>query len=198
MWIVQLALRRPLTFIVMALLIVLISPLTILRTPTDILPDINIPIIAIVWRYGGLSAEEMSERMVYINERTIPITVNNIDHIESQSLDGIGVIKVFFQPNVDIPTALAQVTAICQTAVRTMPPGTTPPFEIVYSASSVPIVQIGLSSSIVPEQELNDLGQNVIRPILSTINGLATPNPYGGRQRQIDVDLDTRRCSRRD
>ena len=191
MWIVALALRRPYTFIVMALLILIVSPIVILRTPTDIFPDINIPVISIVWNYNGLAPEDMSNRIVSVTERALTTLVNDIDHIESQSLNGIAVVKVFFRPNANIPTALAQVIAISQTQLKQLPPGTTPPLIIQYSASSVPIVQIGLSSKTLAEQQLFDYATNFIRTQLITIPGVAIPWPYGGKQRQIQVDINT-------
>jgi CzcA family heavy metal efflux pump len=191
MWIVALALRRPYTFVVMALLILILSPIVILRTPTDIFPEIDIPVISIVWQYGGLSPEDMADRITTTTERALTTLVNDIDHIESQSLNGIAVVKVFFRPHANIQTALAQVTAISQTQLRQLPPGTTPPLVIQYTASSVPIVQIGLSSKTLPEQQLFDLGVNFIRTQLITVPGAAIPFPYGGKQRQIQVDLDT-------
>ena len=189
MWIVWLALKRPYTFIVLALVIVIITPLVIMRMPVDVLPDINIPVVSVVWFYGGLSPSEMADRIVSNSERGLTTTVNDIEHIESQSLTGIGVIKIFFQPGANIQTALSQTTAIVQTATRSMPPGTTPPLIIAYSASSIPIVQLGLSSKTLPEQQLFDLGNNFLRTQLATVQGAASPYPYGGKQRQIQVDL---------
>jgi CzcA family heavy metal efflux pump len=190
MWIVALALRRPYTFVVMALVLLLLTPIVILRMPVDVLPDINIPVISVVWTYAGLSPEEMANRIVSNAERGLTITVNDIEHIESQSLNGIGVIKIFFQPTANIQTALAQTTAMSQTILRSLPPGTTPPLVITYSASSTPIVQLGLSSKTLPEQQLFDLGNNFLRTQLATVPGAATPYPYGGKLRQIQVDLD--------
>ena len=189
MWIVALALRRPYTFVVMALVIILLMPLVILRTPIDIFPDINIPVISVLWNYGGFAPEDMANRIVTNSERGISVTVNNIEHIESQSVNGIGVIKVFFQPDANIQTALAQVTAIVQTTVRGLPPGTTPPLIIQYTASTTPIVQLGLSSKTLPDQVLFDVGQNFLRSQLATVQGAATPYPYGGKIRQVQVDL---------
>jgi CzcA family heavy metal efflux pump len=189
MWIVALALRRPYTFVVMALVIILLMPLVILRTPVDIFPDINIPVISVVWNYAGFAPEDMANRIVTNSERGMTVTVNNIEHIESQSVNGIGVIKVFFQPDANIQTALAQVTAIVQTTVRGLPPGTTPPLVIQYTASTTPIVQLGLSSKTLPDQVLFDLGQNFLRTQLATVQGAATPYPYGGKIRQVQVDL---------
>ena len=190
MWIVALALRRPYTFVVMALVLVILTPIVILRTPVDIFPDINIPVISVVWNYGGFAPSEMANRIVSNSERGITITVNDIEHIESQSVNGVGVIKIFFRPQANIQTALSQVTAIVQTTVRGLPPGTTPPLVITYSASSTPIVQLGLSSKTLPEQQLFDLGQNFLRSQLATVHGAAMPYPYGGKIRQVQVDLD--------
>ena len=190
MWIVALALRRPYTFVVMALVIILLMPLVILRTPVDIFPAINIPVISVVWNFTGFAPADMADRIITNSERGMTVTVNDIEHIESQSVNGVGVIKIFFQPNANIQTALAQVTAIVQTTVRSLPPGTTPPLVITYSASSTPIVQLGISSKTMPEQQLFDLGQNFIRSQLATVPGAATPYPYGGKVRQVQVDLD--------
>jgi CzcA family heavy metal efflux pump len=190
MWIVALALRRPYTFIVMAIVILVLTPITILRTPTDIFPDINIPVVSVVWFYTGMSPLDMANRIVANSERGITTTVNDIEHMESQSVYGLGVIKVFFRPGTNVQGAIAQITAISQTAVRSMPPGTTPPLIISYSASTTPIIQLGLSSKTLPEQELFDLGQNFLRNFLATVPGAATPYPYGGKLRQIQVDLD--------
>ena len=162
MWIVSLALRRPYTFVVMALVIVLLTPLVILRTPVAIFPEINIPVISVIWNFTGMAPKEMADRIVSNSERGITTTVNDIEHMESQSLNGVGVIKVFFQPQANIQTALAQVTSIVQTTVRGLPPGTTPPLVITYTASSTPIIQLGLSSKTLPEQQLFDLGNNFL------------------------------------
>src|SRR6202045_2570859 len=191
MWIVRLALRRPYTFVVLSILLLIMGPVTILRTPTDIFPNINIPVVSIVWQYAGLSADQMAGRIVTITERTLSTTVNNIEHVESQSLNGIAVVKIFFQPHVDISTAIAQVTAISQSQLSHLPPGTTPPLVIAYNASSVPILQLALSGQGLSEQELNDLGQNFLRPQLITVEGTAIPYSYGGKQRQVQVDLNT-------
>ncbi len=190
MWIVALALRRPYTFVVMALVIIILTPITILRTPTDIFPNIDIPVVSVVWFYTGMSPQDMADRIVANSERGITTTVNDIEHMESQSVYGLGVIKVFFRPGTNLQGAIAQITAICQTSVRSLPPGTTPPLIISYSASTTPIVQLGLSSKTLPEQELFDLGQNFLRNFLATVPGAATPYPYGGKIRQIQVDLD--------
>ncbi|HEX4156349.1 MAG TPA: efflux RND transporter permease subunit [Acidobacteriaceae bacterium] len=189
MWIVRLALRRPYTFAVLALLLVVLGPLAVVNMPVDIFPNINIPVVAIVWEYTGLSPQQMSSRIVTLSERSLTTTVNNIEHIESQSLNGIGVIKIFFQPNVNIANAVAQVTAIAQTQIKQLPPGTTPPLILQYNASSVPILQLGLSGQDLSEQELNDLGLNFIRTQLVTLPGTGIPYPYGGKKRQVQVDL---------
>ena len=190
MWIVALALRRPYTFVVMALVIILLTPLTLIRTPTDIFPNIDIPVVSVVWFYTGMSPQDMADRIVANSERGITTTVNDIEHMESQSVYGLGVIKVFFRPGTNVQGAIAQITAIAQTTVRSLPPGTTPPLIISYSASTTPIIQLGLSSKTLPEQQLFDLGQNFLRNYLATVQGAATPYPYGGKIRQIQVDLD--------
>jgi len=188
---VQLALRRPYTFIVMAMLIVLATPFALLNMATDIFPEINIPVISVVWNYTGLSAEEMGQRITATNERILTTTVSDIEHLESTTLSGIAVIKVFFQPTANIQTAIAQVAAIEQTVLRQLPPGITPPLVIKYSASSIPVIQLALSSPTLPEQSLFDAAVNLLRPQLITIPGSAVPFPYGGKQRIISVDLDT-------
>ncbi len=190
MWIVALALRRPYTFIVMALVIILLMPLVILRTPVDIFPDINIPVVSVVWNFTGFAPQEMADRIVTPAERITNITVNNVEHIESQSVYGVGVIKIYFQPQANIQTALAQTVAAMQTILRTLPAGTTPPLVIQYTASTTPIVQLGLSSNTLPDQTLFDLGQNFLRNSLATVPGATTPYPYGGKIRQVQVDLD--------
>src|SRR5215469_4760767 len=190
MWIVRLALRRPYTFVVFALLILIVGVFSIETMPTDIFPNIDIPIVTVVWNFTGLSAEQMSNRIVSSSERGMTTTVNDIEHIESNSLNGIAVIKVFFQPHVNVANAVAQVTSISQVMLRQLPPGTTPPFIIQYNASSVPVLQLGLSGEGLDEQKLNDLGQNTIRTQLATVEGAQTPFPYGGKQRQIQVDID--------
>ena len=190
MWIVALALRRPYTFVVMAIAIIILFVVTLLRTPVDIFPDINIPVVSVVWFYTGMSAEDMANRIVANSERGITTTVNDIEHMESQSVYGLGVIKVFFRPGTNVQGAIAQITAIAQTTVRGLPPGTTPPLIISYSASTTPVIQLGLSSKTLPEQQLFDLGQNFLRTYLATVPGAATPYPYGGKIRQIQVDLD--------
>ena len=190
MWIVRLALRRPYTFVVMALAIILLTPVVLLRTPVDIFPDINIPVISLVWTYNGLQPQEMEQRITSNVERGVTTLVSDVEHIESQSLNGIAVIKVFFQPGANIQTALAQTAAISQTFLRFLPPGTTPPLVIIYSASTVPVIQIGLTSDTLSEQQLFDFGNYFIRTQLATVPGAATPFPYGGKQRVVSVDID--------
>jgi len=190
MWIVALALRRPYTFIVMAIVIIVLFVTTVLRTPVDIFPNIDIPVVSVVWFYTGMAPLDMADRIVANSERGITTTVNDIEHMESQSVNGLGVIKVFFRPGTNVQGAIAQITAIAQTTVRGLPPGTTPPLIISYSASTTPIIQLGLSSKTLPEQQLFDLGQNFLRNYLATVPGAATPYPYGGKIRQIQVDLD--------
>jgi multidrug efflux pump subunit AcrB len=192
MWIVRLALRRPYTFAVFALLLLILGPLSILNTPTDIFPNIDIPVVSIVWQYQGLSAVDIANRIVTLTERTLTTTVDNIEHIESQSLDGVAVEKVYFQPHVNIATAIGQITAISQTQLRQLPVGTTPPLVIVYTASSVPILQLGLSGEGLSEQQLNDFGLNFIRTQLATVEGASSPFPYGGKQREVMIDLNSR------
>src|SRR6059036_2365483 len=189
MWIVRLALARPYTFVVMALVILLLTPVVLMRTPTDIFPDINIPVISLVWTYNGLQPQEMEQRITGNVERGISTLVNDVEHIESQSLPGIAVIKVYFQPNANVQTALAQTGAIAQTFLRFLPPGTTPPLVIIYSASTVPVIQIGLTSDTLSEQQLFDFGNYFIRTQLATVPGAATPFPYGGKQRVVSVDI---------
>ena len=187
---VELALKRPYTFIVMAMLIVLATPFALLKMATDIFPEINIPVISVVWNYTGLSPQEMGLRISAQNERSLTTTVSDIEHIESQSLNGIAIIKIFFQPTANIQTAIAQVVAIEQAQLRQLPPGITPPLVIKYSASSIPVIQLGLSSPVQTEQALFDVAVNTLRPQLITIAGTAVPFPYGGKNRLISVDLD--------
>src|SRR6187402_3063407 len=187
---VQLALKRPYTFIVMAMMIVLATPFALLNMATDIFPEINIPVISIIWNYNGLPATEMGQRIAAQNERSLTTTVSDIEHIESTSLAGISIIKVFFQPTANIQTAIAQVVAIEQTQLRQLPPGITPPLIIKYSASSIPVVQLGMASATLPEQTVFDAAINILRPQLITIPGIAIPFPYGGKNRLISVDLE--------
>jgi multidrug efflux pump subunit AcrB len=191
MWIVRLALRRPYTFVVMALLILILGSLAVYTTPTDIFPNIDIPVVSVIFGYGGLSAEEMSQRIIVSYERGLSTTVNDIEHTESQSLNGLGVIKIYFYPTANIELAMAQVTALGQSAIRNDPPGTTPPFILNYNASSVPIIQLALSGKGLSEQQLYDMGANFLRTQLATVQGAVFPNPYGGKQREVVVDLDT-------
>src|SRR6267142_3767302 len=189
MWIVRLALRRPYTFVVMSILIVILGSLAIVRTPTDIFPNINIPVVSIIWNYNGLVPEDMSDRIVSITERALTTTVDNIEHIESQSLYGIAVVKVFLQPTANIQQGIAQITAVSQTQLKQLPAGSTPPLILAYSASSVPVLQLALSGQNLSEQQLNDYGLNFIRTQLITVPGASVPYPYGGKQRQVQVDL---------
>ncbi len=190
MWIVLTALRRPYTFVVLALLIALFGVRAALVTPTDIFPNINIPVISVVWTYNGLLPNDMSGRVIYYYERYLTAQVGDIQHIESQSISGYGVVKIFFQRDVDIAAAMAQVTAASQTVLKLLPPGITPPYVLSYNASSVPILQLALSSRSLPQMKLFDLGQNFIRPQLATVQGAAVPSPYGGKVLQVQVDLD--------
>ena len=190
MGIVRIALSRPYTFVVLALLLLIAGPLAALRTPTDIFPDIKIPVISVVWQYTGLPPDQMAGRIVYPFERALTLIVNDVQHMESQSLPGFGIIKIFFQPTVDIRTATAQVTSISQTLTKQMPAGITPPLILNYNASTVPIIQLALSSKAMTEQALSDLGTNFIRPRLTTVAGAAIPFPFGGKPRQVQIDLD--------
>ena len=191
MWIVRLALKRPYTFVVMAILILIMGTLAIVRTPTDIFPNINIPVVSIIWTYNGLVPEDMADRIVSITERALTTTVDNIEHIESQSLYGIAVVKVFLQPTASIQQGVAQITAVSQTQLKQLPAGTTPPLILAYSASSVPVLQLALSGQNMSEQQLNDYGLNFIRTQIITVPGASVPYPYGGKQRQVQVDLNT-------
>jgi len=191
MWIVQIALRRPYTFLVMALLIVLATPVALSKLATDIFPEINIPVVSVIWNYSGLSAQEMGQRITSVTERALTTTVSDIEHIESQSLASVAIVKIFFQPSANIQTAIAQVVSISQAQLRQLPPGITPPLIIKYSASSIPVIQLGLSDPTMSEQQLFDTGINFLRPQLVTIPGAAVPWPYGGKSRLISVDLDT-------
>src|SRR5438874_7792950 len=189
MWIVRLALRRPYTFVVVSILILVMGGLAIVRTPTDIFPNINIPVVSIIWNFNGMVPEDMPDRIVSITERALTTTVDNIEHIESQSLYGTAVVKVFLQPTANIQRGIAQITAVSQTQLRQLPTGTTPPLILAYSASSVPVIQLALSGQNMSEQELNDYGLNFIRTRLITVPGASVPYPYGGKQRQVQVDL---------
>src|SRR2546430_2723659 len=193
MWIIRLALGRPYTFVVAALLLLLVTPFVLMRTPTDVLPEINFPVVSIIWNFTGLSAKDIEQRMVYTEERVLTTTVNDIQHIESPSYDGIGIIKVFFQPSVTISTAVAQITAVSQTILRQLPPGTTPPLIIQYSASDVPVLQYGVGGDGISEQQAADIALNQLRVGLITVPGIAIPYPYGGKQRLVSIDLDLRK-----
>ncbi|HWV99526.1 MAG TPA: efflux RND transporter permease subunit [Candidatus Acidoferrum sp.] len=190
MWIVRLALRRPYTFIVAALVLLLLTPLVLLRTPTDIFPSINIPVVSIVWTYAGLDAQDIEQRFNYNQERSLTTTVNDIEHIESNAYNGVGIIKVFFREGTSVDAGVAQVTAIAQTIIRTMPPGTTPPLIIRYSASTVPVLQYSISSPTMSEQQIFDVSANQLRVGLATVRGASMPWPYGGKTRVVSVDLD--------
>jgi CzcA family heavy metal efflux pump len=190
LWIVRVALQRPYTFIVLALLILITGPLAALNTPTDIFPNIRVPVIGVAWQFAGLPPDEMAGRILAPYERSLTTTVNDIQHTESQSLPGIGIVKIYFQPDVDIRTATAQVTSISQTVLKQMPPGVTPPLILNYNASTVPILQLATSSPSLTEQRVLDLTQNFMRPALTTVAGAAIPYAYGGRVRQVQVDLD--------
>ena len=191
MWIVKIALARPYTFIVLALLILLVSPIVILRTPTDVFPNIDIPVVASIWQYTGMNAQEMEGRITSSVERSITTVVSNIEHTESVTLNGRAIIKTFLQPGASVDLANAQLTSISQSQLKSMPPGTSPPFILLYSASTVPILQLAISSDTVSEAQLNDYAQSFIRPDLVTIPGAEMPSPYGGKQRQVNVSLNT-------
>ena len=188
--VVRLALARPYTFVVMAILVMIFGVLSAIRTPTDIFPNIGIPVISVVWSYTGLAPDDMAGRIVSPYERVLSTTVNDIEHIESQSFPGMGVVKIFFQPNVNINAAQAQVTSISQTILKQLPAGATPPIILAYNASSVPIIQLALSSDSLSQVELFDLAMNFIRPQLTTVRGAQLPFPYGGATRQVQIDLD--------
>ena len=181
MWIVRLALRRTYTFVVMALLIAVLGAVSIYRMSTDIFPSIDIPVVSVVWQYAGMPADEIEARVVYINERVLTASVNDIEHIESQSLDGVGVIRIYFQPGARLGEAEAQVTATCQTLLKLMPPGITPPYIVRYSATSVPIVQIAVSSDTLTEQQIFDYCANFVIQQLGVVQGARVPQPWGGQ-----------------
>src|ERR1700741_2902814 len=189
MWIVRVALNRPYTFIVLALLILILSPIIIFRTPTDIFPNINIPVIAVSWTYTGLSPEETEGRITTVYERVLTTTVDNIEHIESTTVNGIAIVKIYLQPNASIDRGNAQITAVSQTILRQLPPGSLPPLIINYSASTVPILQLSLSGNDLTEPQLNDIALNFLRTQLVTVPGAAVPYPYGGKTRQVMVNL---------
>jgi len=189
-WLVKVALDRPYTFIVMALMILIFGPLAAVRTPTDIFPNIGIPVLGAAFSYSGLSPDEVGSRLLAGYERFLSTTVNDVEHIESQSMQGIGIVKIFFQPNVDIRLATAQLTSVSQTAIRQMPVGTQPPLIMNYSASTVPVLQMAFSSSSLSEQQVLDYSQNFARPRLTTVAGAAVPYSYGGKFRSVQIDLD--------
>ncbi|WP_308445094.1 efflux RND transporter permease subunit [Paraburkholderia flagellata] len=187
--IVRVALKRPYTFVVLAVFILIVGVLSAFRTPTDIFPPINIPVISVVWQYTGLSPDQMEGRVMAPYERVLTTTVNGVQHIEGTSLTGYGIVKIFFQPGTNIGTANAQVTAISQEILKQLPPSATPPFIINYNASTVPIIQLALSGKGLSEQNLADLGKNQLRPILATVNGAAIPFPFGGKDRQVQINI---------
>src|ERR1700731_1880485 len=190
MWTVRLALRRTYTFVVVALLIAVLGAVSIYRMSTDIFPNIDVPVVSVVWSYFGMPADEVETRIVFVNERILTASVNGIEHMESQALNGVGVIRIYFRPGASIAEAQAQVTATCQMLLKVMPPGITPPFIVRYSATSVPIVQIALSSDTLSEQQIFDYAQNFVNQQLGTVQGARVPQPWGGKQRQVMVDLD--------
>ncbi|HEV7594992.1 MAG TPA: efflux RND transporter permease subunit, partial [Gemmatimonadaceae bacterium] len=190
MWIVHLALRRPYTFVCVAILMLVFGAMEALKMPVDIFPAINIPVVSVIWNYGGLSPRDMEQRIVSPSERAYSATVNNVEHIESESLNGTALIKVYFQPNADIATGVSQITAVSQSIVRSMPPGIVPPFIVRFNATDVPILQLGISSPQRTEAELNDLANNFIRTPLATVQGLTIPGANGGAGRVINIDLD--------
>src|SRR5437763_12271886 len=190
MWIVRLALRRTYTFVVAALLIVVLGAVSIYRMSTDIFPNIDVPVVSVVWSYFGMPADEIETRIVFVNERILTASVNGIEHIESQALSGVGVIRIYFRPGANIAEAQAQVTATCQTLLKLMPPGITPPYIVRYSATSVPIVQIAVSSDTLTEQQLFDYSANFIIQQLGTVQGARVPQPWGGKTRQVMIYLD--------
>ena len=190
MWLVRVALNRPYTFVVMAVLIVLLGVLAIRRMPSDILPEIDIPVVAVVWTYGGLPPDEMEKRVVTGFERQLSTTVSDIEHTESQTLTGVSVIKIFFHPGAKVEAATAQITAVSQQALRALPPGASSPLILRYSASNAPVMQLAIESEQLSEQQLFDYGVNFVRAGIATVQGAGFPFPYGGKQRQIMVDLD--------
>src|ERR1700678_1874103 len=189
MWIIRVALNRPYTFIVLALLILILSPVVILRTPTDIFPSINIPVVAVAWTYTGLSPEETEGRITTVYERVLTTTVDNIERIESTTINGTAIVKIYLQPGASVDRANAQITAVSQTILRQLPPGALPPLIINYSASTVPILQLGLSGKDLTEPQLNDIALNFLRTQLVTVPGASVPFPFGGKTRQVMVYL---------
>jgi len=193
MWLVALALRRPYTFVVIAIITILLAVITIRRMGTDLLPEIDIPIVAVVFTYNGMSPDDMEKRVISGFERFITTTVNDIEHIESQSLSGMGLIKIYFHPGAKVDLAIAQVTSISESAIRAMPPGMTPPIMMKFNAANVPVLMTSLGSETLNEQQIFDIANNFIRTGLATVQGAQVPNPYGGRQRGVIVDLDPKR-----
>src|SRR6202522_3473196 len=191
--IVLIALKRPYTFVVLAILILIFGGRAALRTPTDVFPNIGIPVVAIIWTYNGLTPEDMSGRVIYYYERSLTTTVANIEHIESESLYGRGIVKVFFQPGTDVAAAQAQVTAISQTVLKQLPAGITPPQVLSYNASSVAVLALRVSAEQLTGSELYDLSSNLIRPLLVSVPGVAVPAPYGGTLNHVEVDLEDRK-----
>ena len=191
MWIVRLALRRPYTFVVLSLLILILGITVILRTPTDIFPDVNIPVVGVVWGYSGLSPEQMGNRIDSVFERAVTTTVDNVEHIETQAVTGVSVTKIYFHPGTNVEAGVAQVTAIAQTMLRQLPPGSLPPLILSYNASSVPVLDLALSGNGLSQQQLFDISSNFLRPQLATVQGASSPWPYGGKQRQVQVDIDS-------
>src|SRR6202045_3871863 len=189
MWIVRLAPRRTYTFVVVAMLISVVGGVSIYRMSTDIFPEINIPVVSVVWQYTGMPADEIEKRIILVNERVLTTSVNDIEHIESQSLFGVGIIRIYFYPGAKIEAAVAQVTATSQAILKVMPPGINPPYIVQYSATSVPIVQIAVSSDTLTEQQIFDYCQNFVIQQLGTIQGARVPQPWGGKQRQVMVYL---------
>src|SRR5882672_4532557 len=190
MWIVRLALRRPYTFVVVALLIAVLGVVSIVTMQTDIFPNINIPVVSVIWSYGGLSPTEMQDRITTVVERAMTTTVGDIEHIESQTVRGTSVIKLYFQPGADVNAGLAQLTAICQTLIKPLPPGITPPLILQYNAADVPVIMLSMGSDQLSEQEIGDLASNFIRTQLVTVQGAAVNVPYGGKSRVVNIDLD--------
>src|SRR4051812_5265082 len=190
MWIVQLALRRTYTFVVMALLIGAVSVVAVQRMSTDIFPEVDVPVVTVVWQYSGMPADEVEKRIILINERVLTASVNDIEHIESQSMNGVGVIRIYFHKGAKIEAAVAQVTATSQAILKIMPPGINPPYIVQYSATSVPIVQIAVSSDTLSEQQIYDYASNFIIQRLGTVQGARVPQPWGGKWPQVMIDLD--------
>src|ERR1700720_609144 len=193
MWIVRVALDRPYTFIVLALLILILSPVVILRTPTDIFPNINIPVVAVAWTYTGMNPEELEGRLTTVYEKELTTLVDNIEHIESTTVNGTVVVKIFLQPSASVDRANAQITAASQTILRQLPPGSLPPLIVNYNASTVPILQLSLSGNGLTEPQLNDIALNFLRTQLVTVPGAAVPFPYGGKTRQVMVNINPNR-----